>query len=74
MIFNPTVRDLSLWRLHKIGEFVDALKVVNNGSKHLHGIDMGVAYNPQQHNQAGSLFIESLDVSLVSPGRRLVEC
>lgn len=74
MIFKPIADKFEeaegKWRLNKLGYEVDPLNVIINGSKHLHGIDKGVVYHTG--NNKLKLYIDSLDVSLVSPGKPLI--
>ncbi len=48
-------------QLHKLGEWIDPLDVIENGNRHLHGLEYGV--------KAGSIVIQTLDAGLVAPGK-----
>lgn len=55
MTFNPTLDasgEENVWRMDKVGMWVDPLNVVLNGSRSLHGIRTGVALNATWSNSA----------------------
>eukprot|EP01028_Stygiella_incarcerata_P006800 TRINITY_DN276_c0_g2_i6.p2 TRINITY_DN276_c0_g2~~TRINITY_DN276_c0_g2_i6.p2 ORF type:complete len:816 (+),score=194.97 TRINITY_DN276_c0_g2_i6:533-2980(+) len=58
---SPKVDDPSRWTMDKMGEMVSPTDVMVNGSRHLHGVWSGIHYED-------SLWIETLDAALVSPG------
>ena len=56
----------------KVGELVDPLDVVLNGSRHIHATWKGVFYSVDTNNgQTLTMNVESLDCSLVSCKLRL---
>lgn len=63
------------WFVGKLGEFVPVDAVVNNGSKHLHGVDPCVEGLPSALSSTTSLpkdawfTVASHDVALAAPGR-----
>eukprot|EP01116_Phalansterium_solitarium_P008699 TRINITY_DN22658_c0_g1_i1.p1 TRINITY_DN22658_c0_g1~~TRINITY_DN22658_c0_g1_i1.p1 ORF type:complete len:757 (+),score=184.44 TRINITY_DN22658_c0_g1_i1:92-2362(+) len=74
LTFNPILdrspdRWVYAWRVFKLGQSISPINVANNGSKHLHGFDSGVAYNPDgRENYGPPLFIDSVDAGVVAPG------
>ncbi len=64
--FQPKPAQREGWRLCKLGQAIDPLKVVINGNRHLHGVWEGVSYCGQE--DGASFFLETLDAALVSPG------
>lgn len=47
--------------IHKLGQWIDPMTVIENGNRHLHGVDFGV--------KAGEITIQTLDAGLVAPGK-----
>ncbi|XP_062498804.1 uncharacterized protein LOC134176140 [Corticium candelabrum] len=60
--FNPRVEDPTMMRLNKLGQLLDPVDVVVNGSRHLHGL------SPTGGVEYGNLQFRSLDTSVVSIG------
>ena len=68
---NRGAQGESLWRMDKMGRWVDPLNTVLNGSQTLHGVWYGVRHrSPSSSSSAASydVDIETLDAPLVSPG------
>ncbi len=65
--FQPKPAKREGWRLCKLGQAIDPLKVVVNGNRHLHGVWEGVSYCGAE--DGASFFLETLDAALVSPGQ-----
>lgn len=69
-MFRPISNPKLSWKLHKVGQFIDPLNVILNGSQILHAIDKGVYYTDSRNQ---GLSIESPDVAVVNvltPGSR----
>jgi len=64
--FNPLVPRQNGWMMDKLGELVDPLTVITNGSRHLHGIGDGISYTDETSNRF--LSIISFDSGLVCWG------
>lgn len=62
--FHAQAPDPSGWRLDKLGQLIEPGDVIDDGGRHLHGVQGGMAYK----DAAGGLRIETLDAHLVSPG------
>lgn len=69
-MFRPISNPKLSWKLHKVGQFIDPLNVILNGSQILHAVDKGVYYTDSRNQ---GLSIDSPDVAVVNvltPGSR----
>ncbi|XP_041366373.1 uncharacterized protein LOC121381225 [Gigantopelta aegis] len=62
-VFKPVAQNDHSWRMQKLGQFLDPLNVVLNGSQTQHGIDQGVQYI---NTKLQGLEINSPDVALAT--------
>ncbi|KAJ8311291.1 hypothetical protein KUTeg_011158 [Tegillarca granosa] len=63
-VFNPTQNtDGAHWMIHKLGQWIDPLNVVLNGSQRLHVMDRGVYYI---NSKSQGMEIVSYDAGLVN--------
>jgi len=62
--FNPVNQDPKAWRIDKLGQWIDPLDVVLNGTMHYHAFWKGVTYNSTDRFFA----IDSLDAATLSVG------
>ncbi|KAJ8302872.1 hypothetical protein KUTeg_019268, partial [Tegillarca granosa] len=63
-VFNPTQNtDGAHWMIHKLGQWIDPLNVVLNGSQRLHVVDRGVYY---MNGKSQGMEIMSYDAGLVN--------
>ena len=60
---NGSVVDSSKMTVSKLGQYIDVLDVIKNGSKHVHSTDEGVRYN-----SAVPLKVKAWDTNVVSVG------
>jgi hypothetical protein len=56
-----------VWKMDKIGSWVDPLDTVENGSQHQHGVRNGVAYLSSSAPASKFLAIDTLDATVVNP-------
>lgn len=61
--FEPSPRQGHQWRLHKLGQLIDPLNVIQNGSQRLHVVNNGVFY---LDDRSSGMEILSRDVGLVN--------
>ncbi|ESO95330.1 hypothetical protein LOTGIDRAFT_160458 [Lottia gigantea] len=61
--FQPIRQEGSKWYLHKLGQLIDPLNVVTNGSQRLHAVDEGVQY---KDSNGKGMMIGSKDVGLAT--------
>ncbi len=64
--FNPKVDAPDRWLLQKLGTLISPLDVVSNGARNLHAVDTGVVNQGSER----TLYLDTIDAPLVSPGRR----
>ncbi|XP_052061610.1 uncharacterized protein LOC127701658 [Mytilus californianus] len=62
-VFQPVQNTDMSWKLHKLGQMIDPLNVILNGSQRQHAVDKGVYYTD---NNCKGLEILSYDVALVN--------
>ena len=57
LYFNPLVKNASVMSVSKLGEYINVLDIMKNGSKHLYASDMGNKYTtgPSFYAQDNSL-------------------
>lgn len=58
-----------VWQLNKLGEWIDAANVVDNGAKHLHAVQDGFKVYPLGVASNRSLLISPLDSPVVAVGK-----
>ncbi|XP_041367668.1 uncharacterized protein LOC121382209 [Gigantopelta aegis] len=63
-VFQPVIQDGYHWQLHKLGQLINPLNVVLNGSQRQHAVDKGVYYKKKDNSQG--LEILSLDAAVVT--------
>jgi hypothetical protein len=56
----------NLWMLNKMGQLISPLNVVKDGNRNLHAVWSGVSYQGTD----GSVYIDTKDAAIVSPGQR----
>ena len=66
LTFNPRVSDPQGWTMDKSGEQVSPFDVAVGGSRHLHAVSTGFAYQDHEH----SFKVESLDAPLIALGEK----
>jgi hypothetical protein len=69
-LFSPSALTPSdgLWRLDKLGSWIDPLDGVAGGSTQQHGVGRGVAfYSPTQGLDGGGVFLDTMDAPIVCP-------
>ena len=62
-VFQPVPSNDMSWKLHKLGQLIDPLNVILNGSQRQHAVDKGVYYTD---SNGKGLEILSYDVALVN--------
>lgn len=65
LTFHPLVEQVERWAINKLGQWISPLEVVSRGGRTLHGFDRGILYQGED----GILQIDSLDATLVAPGK-----